>query len=219
MNFTKTSLLILTAATLLLAGCAATQPQPYAGVQSSPQLRANTGDDADKIPYAYAPPVRWANYKAVWIEPVAVYAGADNQFDGLSDAEKTELARDMQSAFEKSLRARFQIVNAPTPGALRLRLTLTGAKTNTAVVSTVTRFDLAGGPINIVQGIRGKEGVFIGSVNYSAEVFDATDNRLLKAFIAKQYPNAMNVGATVGRLAAAKTGIDKGAEDMLKQLQ
>jgi len=102
---------------------------------------------------------------------------------------------------------------------LRLRLTLTGAETNTAVVSTFTRFDLVGLPYNAVQGMRGKEGLFMGSVSYSVEIYDAPSNRLLMAFVTKQHPNAMNVAATFGSLRAAKTGLDKGAEELLGRLR
>ncbi|WP_454688349.1 DUF3313 domain-containing protein [Achromobacter aloeverae] len=213
------SLLVLCTAVVMLAGCASTTPMPYSGLPSSSQLHRNANDDADKVPYVYSTPTRWQDYTAVVLEPVAVYRGSDNQFEDLSEQEKSELAKYMEDEFRRELAKRFTVTNTPGPRTLRVALTLTGAKTNTAVVSTVTRFDLLGGPANVVQSIRGKEGVFIGSVSYAAEIRDAGDDRLLKAYVTKQYPNALNVGATFGRLAAAKTGVEKGAEDMLKQLQ
>ena len=145
--------------------------------------------------------------------------GSDNQFDGLPEADKRELARYMDVEFKKVLGEKFKVSNSVDPTALRLKLTLTGASTNTAVVSTVTRFDLVGAPYNIVQSVRGKEGMFIGSVSYSVEIYDAASNRLLKAYVTKQYPNAMNVGASFGKLGASKTGIEKGATELLAQLK
>jgi len=108
--------------------------------------------------------------------------------------------------------------NKPSAKALRVQLTLTGAKTSTQVVSTFTHFDLAGTPYNVVQGVRGKEGLMMGSVSYAVEIYDASTNRLLNAFAAKQFPNAMNVKSTFGSLRAAKTGISKGAEALVAQL-
>lgn len=209
----------LVAALLLLSGCAGTTPHPYKEWPTSAQLVPNSQQDADRTPFAYSTPVDWRRYQSIIVDPVAVYGGADGQFEDLTDAEKTELADYMRSSFESALGKRFRIVHSPAPDTLRLALTLTGAKSNTAVVSTVTRFDLVGGPINAVQSIRGKEGVFIGSVSYAAEIRDAQDNRLVKAFVTKQYPNALNVGATFGRLAAARTGVDKGADALVEQLQ
>ena len=125
----------------------------------------------------------------------------------------------MQGEFKRVLGQRFKIAERVGPNTLRLRLILTGAKTNTAMVSTVTRFDLVGGPINLVQSIRGKEGIFIGDVSYVVEIYDAQTGQLLKALVTKQYPNALNVGATFGKLGAAKVGIEKGAKDLLAQLR
>ncbi|VFR44329.1 FIG00904498: hypothetical protein [plant metagenome] len=216
----KSPFLALFVAAAVLTGCAGTTPMPYAGLPSSPHLRANANDDdADRIPYRYDTPTRWEDYQAVILDPVAVYRGPDNQFEDVTEEEKNELAKYMEAEFRKALATRFTVTSAPGPRTLRVALTLTGAKTNTAVVSTVTRFDLLGGPANVVQSIRGKEGLFIGSISYAADIRDARDNRLLKAYVAKQYPNALNVGATFGRLAAARTGADKGAEDLLAQMR
>ena len=88
----------------------------------------------------------------------------------------------------------------------------------TYVTVAVTKFDLAGGPYNVVQSIRGKEGAFSGSVSYAVEIYDASNNRLLSAYVSKQYPNAMNVKASIGGLGAAKAGIRKGAEDLVARL-
>jgi hypothetical protein len=86
------------------------------------------------------------------------------------------------------------------------------------VLSTFTRFDLAGSLYNGVQSVRGGEGLFTGSVIYAVEIYDAATDRLLTAFVTKQYPMAYNIGATLGSLAAAKAGIEKGADTLLEQL-
>lgn len=163
--------------------------------------------------------VSWGSYPNAVIDPVVVYEGRDNQFENIEPKERDELATYMRTVFADQLGQRFRLVRDAQPGTLRVRLTLTGAKANTAFVSTITRFDLAGGPYNAVQGMRGKEGAFIGSVMYSVEIFDAFTGELLDAFVAKQYPNAMNVAATVGRLKAARVGLEKGAEELVAQLK
>ena len=57
-----------------------------------------------------------------------------------------------------------------------------------------------------------------GLVIYSVEIYDALSRQLLSAYITKQYPNAMNVGASVGALKAARVGIDKGADALARQV-
>ena len=59
----------------------------------------------------------------------------------------------------------------------------------------------------------------LGKANdFDLYIYDASTNRLLNAYVEKQYPNAMNVKSTFGSLGAAKTGIRKGAEALVAQL-
>ena len=203
---------------LVLTGCASTQPVPYAGLKSSSQLQPNKGDDADHVPYRFSRPTHWQKYATAIVEPVVIYQGADSQFEEISDDDKAVLATYMQSRFEDRLKTRFKLVTQPAPDTLRICLTLTGAKTTTRGLSTFTRFDLGGGPYNIVQSIRGKEGTFTGSVSYAVEILDATSGTLLDAYVTKQYPNALNIGASLGLLDASKVGIEKGADDLVAKL-
>lgn len=207
------------AALLLLAGCASTAPVKYSGLASSARLTANADDDHDRIPWRYSTPVDWKKYGQIIIEPVSIYPGSDGQFNDMDLADRQHLADYMQKKFTEALSKRFQSTTTPAPGALRVKLTLTGADTTTQVAGTITKFDLAGGPYNIVQSIRGGRGMLSGYVNYAVEIHDAASNTLLLAYVAEQYPNAMNIGATFGSLSAAETGIDKGAEELLKKLQ
>lgn len=214
--FFRTSLLFVS---LALAGCAGTQPPRYAGLSSSEQLRPNTGDDAYRQPWRTAGRVDWKKYSEVILDPVIVYQGADNQFGDLSQADRQELADYLYQRCHAVLKTRFSPVQRQSPHALRIKLTLTGAETTTPVLGTFTKFDLAGGPYNIVQSIRGREGLMNGTVSYAVEVYQADNNQLLKAWVTKQYPNAMNIGASFGALAAAKVGIDKGADELLTSLK
>ncbi|OWJ63532.1 DUF3313 domain-containing protein [Inquilinus limosus] len=211
--------LSLAAIALALAGCGNAAPVAYSGIASSAQLAPNPQDDTGHIPFRYATPVDWRSYNRIIVDPIVVYRGADNQFGDMSEADKAELAHAMQMAFVEKLKTRFALAADPAPGTLRLRLTLTGAATSTPVLSTFTRIDIGGGLYNGVQAVRGGEGLFTGSVIYAAEIYDAPTNRLLNAFVAKQYPGSMNIGATFGSLDAAKTGLEKGADALVAQLQ
>lgn len=200
-----------------ISGCSTTRPVAYRNLDSSAHLRANTRDKSGRIPYSYSEPVDWRQYKQVIVPPAEVYEGPDAQFNKLSEEDRRELSNYMHAQFSEKLSERFQLVQSPSEKTLRVQLTLTGAKTSTQFVSTFTHFDLAGTPYNLVQGVRGKEGLMMGSVSYAVEIYDASTNRLLNAFVAKQYPNAMNVKSTFGSLSAAKTGLRKGAAAFVSQ--
>lgn len=215
----KVSQRVMLTITLALAGCATTTPSLYTGIDSSARLAPNTEDDAYRVPYLYKANVDWRNYSAVILEPITIYQAPDNQFGDLTQADRQTLAGHMKKQFSERLQERFKLTRIPAPNALRIKLTLTGAQTTTPFLGTFTRFDLAGGPYNIVQSIRGKEGTFTGSVSYAVEIYDSSSNRLLNAYVTKQYPNSLNIGATRGALSAAKTGIDKGADALVAQFK
>jgi hypothetical protein len=202
-----------------LVDCASLQPVKYSGIESSPYLRGDPQDKTGRMPYRYALPTDWSKYRKLIVDPVVVYRGTDNQFGDMRDDDKTTLANYMQTTFAKKLGKRFELANESAPGTLRLKLTLTGATTTTAFAGAFAHFDLAGNLYNGVQAIRGREGAFTGAVIYAVEIRDASTNRLIHAYVAKQYPNAMNIGASFGALSAAKTGIDKGADALAAQFE
>jgi hypothetical protein len=218
-SFNVFAVLAVAACGIGLTGCSTPDPVRYTGLQSADHLAPNPQDDSGRVPYRYQTAVDWQNYDRMIIDPVVVYRGADNQFSDMSERDRQTLATYMGREFSKKMGRRFSLVHDAAPRTLRLKLTLTGADTNTPVVSTLMRFDLAGGLYNGVQAMRGREGVFNGAVMYSVELFDAETDRLLDAYVAKEYPNAYDIGATVGSLAAAKVGIEKGAEGLAESLR
>lgn len=202
----------------VLGGCGTPDPTRYSGLQSSSQLQPNSRDETGRIPYRYTTQTDWRSYSRIMIEPVEIYRGPDQQFGDMSEADKQALAAYMKFKFAERLQPAFAVADSPSPSTLRLKLTLTGAATNSAVLSTVTKFDLAGGLYNGVQAVRGGEGMMGGAVIYAVELYDSTSGQLLESYITKQFPNAMNVGASIGSLAAAKKGIEKGAEALAAEL-
>ena len=218
-KLSSTSLFLTSAAALTLTACAGVQPVAYSGIPSASQLKQNRDDDSAKVPYRYATPVVWSRYTQVIVDPVAVYRGGDNQFGDMNEGDKTVLADYMGKTFASKLSKRFEVAAQPSSATLRVKLTLTGAEETTAVIGQFMHFDIAGNLYNGVQAIRGGKGAFSGSVSYAVEVYDSSNGRLLKAYVSKQYPNAMNLPAAFGSLGAAKTGLDKGADALVAQLQ
>jgi len=212
----RTATLALCAA---LAACSTLQPVPYAGVASSSKLRVNQRDTTGRMPYEYKVNINWAKYTAVIVDPVVIYNGNDDQFEKISEEDKENLAKYMQAEFTGQLSKRFRNSVVPGNETLRIKLTLTGAKKNTNVLNTVMHFDLLGGPYNAVQAVRGREGMMAGSVSFAVEIYDSSTNSLLGAYVAKQYPNAWNLPAGMGSMAAAEVGVQKGAEQLVAYLR
>jgi hypothetical protein len=203
----------------LLTACASSDPVKYSGISSTNVLTSNADDSTGRVPFSYSLPVDWSSYRTAVVAPVVIYRGVDHQFGSMSEEDKAALAGYMQQKFTEELRSRFTLSETPAGNTLLVKLTLTGANTNTAVLSTFTRFDIGGGLYNAVQNVRDREALIGGSVIYSVEIYDARDQRLLKAFITKQYPKPWDIGASMGALSASKAGIEKGARALLTQLR
>jgi len=204
---------------IALAGCASTQPKPYQGIESSNQMRPNTEGRHGHEPYAYNANVDWNQYSTFVMDPVAIYSGPDADFKKVTEQDKRDLAAYMEDIFHSKLRSRYAEVLSPRAGTLRVHVTLTGAKGTTKFLSTATHMDLGGTPINAVRAMRGREGTFMGSVNYAVEVYDASSNRLLKAYVDKQYPSAMSLKSTFGKWTASKRGIDNAADSLVESMK
>lgn len=203
----------------LMAGCASVAPVAYSDVASSSYMAADPSDTTGRVPYRYNAEVDWRSYNKAILDPVVIYRGRDHQFGDMSDNDKAELAAHMQTSFMARLATRFTMVNGRGPNTLRVRLTLTGAVATTPVLGTLSRFDMAGAVYNGVQAARGGEGMMTGSVIYAVEIFDASTARLLSAYVTKQYPDAYDIKASIGSLAASFAGIDKGAESLVAQFR
>jgi hypothetical protein len=203
-----------------LAGCMATTPVQYRNLDSTTQLTANTQSQDKHIPFYYsAPDAQLARYTEVMLDTVTVYSGEDQQFGKLSATERQQLAGYMQMQFSQTLGQKYVLTSVAGPDTLRIHLTLTGASASVPVLSTVKQVLPVGAVLGTLKSAADKPSRSLGSVTYAVEIYDSQSNRLLRAFVAKQYPAAENIPASLGTLTAAEVGIDKGAKTLLTQLE
>ena len=205
---------------ILLAGCASLPPAPHESLPSSMQLQPNPNDKDGRLPYVFdIPGIEWRHYTSVMIDPVTIYQGTDSQFGSTTEADRDAIADYMQDQFTDVLKGQYTIVGVAAPDTLRIHFTLTGIATNTPVLATLTKVAPIGLVINTVKNILDLPAVLTGSVSYAIDIYDGTSGRLLRAFVARQYPGAENVAASFGALGAAKAGVRDGAQSLLAQLQ
>jgi hypothetical protein len=204
---------------VLVASCA-TKPAHYQELASTAQLHANTGTTDKRVAFNTSlDPKALRAYSAVTLEPVQVYRGADHQFGNLSENGKADLARHADRKFAEELRRQGLVTGAASAPSLRMRVTITGAQTSVPVLSTATKVTPVGFAMNGLNMAVDREARFSGAVIYAVELFDARDGGLVYAFVMRQYPNALNIPASVLPLDAAKAGIDRGASTTATSLK
>jgi hypothetical protein len=200
---------------LALAGCAS-EPVDYQGLASASQLQPVKDDEA---PFQFrSPTANLKNYSKVQIDPVVIYSGPDSQFGSVPQEDRKSVAAYMQQKFAAALSSRYQIVTVPEPGTLRLHLTLTGIETGVPVLSTISHLTPAGLVINTGLEATDRNGTFFGAVSYAAELYDAQNGKLLYAYVTRQTPDALDVTASLGTLAAAREGVRIGATHLRNEL-
>jgi hypothetical protein len=188
----------------------------YQDLSSSSQLKpAKDGPDV----YEYKNPQdHLAPYTALTVDPVTVYGGPDSQFGSAKEPARNTIAHYMQVQFAEALGKHFKITDSPSPGTLRLHLTLTGIETSTPVVSTLSHIAPVGLLVNSGLEVSGNKGTFFGSVSYAVELYDDMTGELLYASISKETAHALDVTASFGSLDAAKAGVRRGAKHLRDDL-
>lgn len=204
-----------------LAGCASVPPVHFSALDSAARLTSSPHRQNGHIPYLYSDPKAvWTEYNQVIFDPVSVYDGIDAQFGHISMGDKSALANYVGAKFTQALLdAHYAIVTAPGPRTLRIHVTLVGVRASTPVLSPLTKVIPAGVVINIINTASDKRAPFTGFVSYAVEIYDGVSGHLLRSYVERQYPAAMNIAASFGSLGAAKTGIKKGASDLEVRLK
>lgn len=205
---------------VMLATSCTTTPAHYQELASTAQLHANTGTTDKRVAFNTSlDPKALKAYSSITLEQVRIYRGADHQFGNISENAKADLARHADRKFAEELR-RQHLLGATAGGpALRMRVTITGAQTSVPVLSTATKVTPVGFAMNGLNMAVDREARFSGAVIYAVELFDARDGGLIYAFVTRQYPNALNIPASVLPLDAAKAGIDRGASTTATSLK
>jgi hypothetical protein len=204
----------------MLATSCTTTPAHYQELASTAQLHANTSNTDKRVAFNTSlDPKALRAYSAVTLEPVRVYRGSDHQFGNLSENAKADLAKHADRKFAEELRRQGLVTGTAGAPSLRMRVTITGAQTSVPVLSTATKVMPVGFALNGLKMAGDKEARFSGAVIYAVELFDARDGGLIYAFVTRQYPNALNIPASVLPLDAAKAGIDRGASTTATSLK
>ncbi len=98
----------------------------------------------------------------------------------------------------------------PGPNTLRVRVTLTGIGTNTSGLAPMLKLFSLGLLINTVDTVQDRQGPLSGSVSFAVEIYDSASNRLLRAYVSKEYPAAENIGQALERSMPPRRASAKG---------
>ena len=168
---------VLAAAAMLLAGCAASQQArdvQQSGFLGQDYERLRPGEEGEALLVYRNPEVDWTSYDKIKLDPVTIWAGEDSEFEDFSQPQRQELADTLYTMVAEELSQDFQMVDEPGPGVLQVQVAITDAQASTPTMDTISTVVPQALLLSQDKGlVTGKPG-FVGEA--SAE-FRATDGQ------------------------------------------
>ena len=120
----------------------------------------------------------WSQYNKIIIDPVTFWAGDTTK---VSAADQQALANYLYQALQNQVGKKFQIVDQPGPGVMRLQVALIDAETATPVLRSVSMAIPQARVLATLKYIATGTYSFVGGAEAEARVIDAVSGRLLAA--------------------------------------
>jgi hypothetical protein len=194
--------LLLSAATSLVVGCASVSMKPSGFLKNYDELKpAKPGTPA----LAYRNPTTTSRYHAVIIEPVGFSSMAAAK---LNPVERQRLGEDLTERTRAVFATKYQLVNGPGPGTLRLRIAVNDINKSSPVVNMVTTV-AAFVPMDM------------GAVSVEMEAIDSRSGRRIAALLDQRQELPLGPKGFFGSFSPTgnvKSGFTRLAEEMLKLL-
>lgn len=196
----------------VLAGCAATKTGDAEDIRYSDYLSSYSGlaptDDSDLAAFRYIKPgVDLASYTGILVDKPEARMSAE----AVAEIGDEDLAY-VLGAFDDSLRAaigaKFNLVDSPGPGVLRIRSCLTDADSATGAMTAFTRIVPTGAVLSGAKTLATGTGINVGKATAEMEVLDSDSGEQLAAGVDRR------VGTGVARNAFTDWGDVKSAFDL-----
>ena len=180
----------LFALTILLAAACAPRgpraPTDVSGFLDDYSLLRQGGPGEVTLVYRN-PDAHWTSYDKVLLEPVTLWRSGRKSLDPVPEGDLLRLVADLEGAVRRHLGRGFELVDAPSPGTMRIRLAITEARATDAVVD-VLRARGDGGDVTPGNGpLNPETRRFIENAQVEGEIRDAVTDQLLAAGIDRRH--------------------------------
>ncbi|MGY6215888.1 DUF3313 domain-containing protein [Methylolobus aquaticus] len=147
---------------------------------------------------------RWTQYTKVLVDPVIIVSSTESQ---ISAADQQHLADYFYAKLKENLGAKFQLVDQPGPGTMRLQVALTDAQGATPVLRTITMAVPQARTLSTVAYLATGSYPFVGSAKGAAKVVDSVSGDLLAAVADRQIGSGHIKAAAQWTLGDAENAI------------
>ncbi len=196
---------------LLLGGCATTQQASLGSVKKSgflgdySQLKPGDAAKGQALLSYINPHAHWTQYKKVMIDPVTYWGDDKSKF---LPPDQRALTTYFRSALEAAFSTKFQIVDAPAPGVLKLHVAITDASSAVPGLRTISLIVPQARALNTLQSVATDHWAFAGSCEIEGRLNDAATGQTLGEMVDKRLGGGAVSSAVQWQWGDAKNALD-----------
>ncbi|MGZ8188767.1 MAG: DUF3313 domain-containing protein [Methylosarcina sp.] len=205
----------------LLSACTTTQKVPLEQASINCGLLANEcgkltpgGKDQASLRYIN-PSAQWTKYDKVLVEPVTFWGGNSTS---VSAADQHTLVNYFSQQLKEQLGKKFQIVDQPGPGVLKLTVAMTDAETATPVLRSISMVVPQAHILSNLKYLATGTFPFVGGAQGEAKVTDSVSGELLSAAVDKRIGGGSAATGFQWQWGDAENAIDKWCEMLTERL-
>lgn len=213
--------LLAAVALIAVAGCSTTQrvkvKEPGQCVFLRPivcQKLAPGGGKLADMRYVN-PGVQWSRYDKVMVMPISFWGGDK---DKLPASDRQALADYFHATLVAHLGQKFEVVEQPSPGAMKLQIAITDASAATPVLRTISMVVPQARALNTLKYLATGTYSFVGSTQGEAELSDSTTGQVLAAVMDRRVGGGSIETAAQWKWGDARNAMDAWAKQLTDRL-
>ncbi len=187
----KKNILFLSAlmALVFLAACAATQKAEIkqadinCGLLGADCAKLTPGGKEQAGLRYINPEAKWTNYNKVMIEPVGLYAGEDTKVPA---EDQQKLVDYFNQQLNEQLKKKFEVVQAPGPGVMKIQAALTDASSATPGLRSVSMIVPQAHTLSSLKYLATGTYPFVGGAQAEAKITDSQTGEVLAEAVDRQ---------------------------------
>jgi hypothetical protein len=209
------------AATAAFAACSTTQKAKLEGAGDCKFLRpivcaSLQPGSKDQAALRYVnPTANWRQYNKVMVMPVTFWGG---EKESVSESDRQALANYFYSTLVEHLGKKFEVVDQPGAGTIKLQIAITDAKTAVPVLRTVSMVVPQARALATLKYLATGTYAFVGGAQAEAELTDAMTGQLLAAAMDRRVGGGSITTAAQWQLGDAENAMNKWAEMTTERL-
>jgi hypothetical protein len=178
---TRTGAVVLAIAALVAGACAqqrVRQPPEMSGFLDDYSLLREGGPDQVRLVYL-SPTADWAAYHKILLEPVTLWRSGKKSLDPVPEEDLLRLVSYFQKSLHDRLGAEYQLVDAPGPGVMRIRLGITEARVADPILDVLAARGESARDDRDAAPLHPEMRRFLEHADIEGEIRDAQSNSLL----------------------------------------